>query len=59
MKFSMTGQEKGDLLIQVTTWVGLTVYVWYISFCRERKDYQMGIRKTYFVHASQLKENIV
>jgi len=20
MKFSMTGQEKGDLLIQVTTW---------------------------------------
>jgi len=25
MKFSMTGQEKGDLLIQVTTWTGLTV----------------------------------
>jgi len=25
MKFSMTGQEKGDLLIQVTTWAGLTV----------------------------------
>jgi hypothetical protein len=22
------------------------------------KDYQMGIKKTYFVHASQLKENI-
>jgi len=22
----MTGQEKGDLLIQVTTWAGLTVY---------------------------------
>jgi len=21
----MTGQEKGDLLIQVTTWAGLTV----------------------------------
>jgi hypothetical protein len=26
MKFSMTGQDKGDLLIQVTTWAGLTVY---------------------------------
>ena len=24
MKFSMTGQEKGDLLIQATAWVGLT-----------------------------------
>jgi hypothetical protein len=22
----MTGQEKGDLLIEVTTWAGLTVY---------------------------------
>ena len=27
MKCSMTGQEKGDLLIQVTTWAGLTVFV--------------------------------
>jgi len=25
MKFSMTGQEKGDILIQVTAWAGLTV----------------------------------
>jgi hypothetical protein len=25
MKFSMTGQEKGDLLIQMTAWTGLTV----------------------------------
>jgi len=25
MEFSMTGQEKGDLLIQVSTWAGLTV----------------------------------
>jgi hypothetical protein len=23
MKFSMTGQEKGDLLIEVNTWAGL------------------------------------
>jgi hypothetical protein len=23
MEFSMTGQDKGDLLIQVTTWGGL------------------------------------
>jgi len=27
MKFSTTGQEKGDLLIQVTAWAGLTVYL--------------------------------
>ena len=26
MIFTMTGQEKGDLLIQVTTWAGLTVF---------------------------------
>jgi hypothetical protein len=26
MKFSMTGQEKGDILIQVAVWAGLTVY---------------------------------
>jgi hypothetical protein len=27
MKISMTGQGKGDLLIEGTTWAGLTVYV--------------------------------
>jgi hypothetical protein len=26
MKFSMTGHKKLDLLIQVTTWAGLTVF---------------------------------
>ena len=26
MTFSMTGQEIGDLLIQVTTWAGLTIW---------------------------------
>ena len=25
MKCSMTGQEKGDILIQVTAWTGLTI----------------------------------
>ena len=25
MKFSVTGQEKGDILIQVTAWEGSTV----------------------------------
>ena len=25
MKFSVTGQGKGDLLIQVTAWSGLTI----------------------------------
>ena len=27
MKCSMRGQEKGDLLIQVTTWAGITVFI--------------------------------
>ena len=27
MKFSLTGQEKGDLLIEVTAMAGLTAYV--------------------------------
>jgi hypothetical protein len=27
----MTGQEKGDLLIQVTVWTGLTEHVLYIT----------------------------
>ena len=27
MKFSMTGQENGDLLIQVIAWAGLAV-IW-------------------------------
>ena len=26
MQFSMTGQEKCDLLLQVTAWAGLTVH---------------------------------
>jgi hypothetical protein len=47
MKLSMTGHEKGDLLTQVTTWAGLTVYyfrtfnVFYklkMSKCRVRFD---------------------
>ena len=31
MKLSMKGQEKSDLLIEVTTWTGLTVL--YIYLC--------------------------
>ena len=27
MKFPMTGQEKGDCLLEVTTWPGLTILV--------------------------------
>jgi hypothetical protein len=28
MKSSIKGQEKGDLLIQVTVWVGFTIYIY-------------------------------
>jgi hypothetical protein len=32
MKFSKTGQEKSYLLIQVTAWAGLTVYIYHNYF---------------------------
>jgi hypothetical protein len=36
MKFSMTVQENGDLLIQVTAWAGLTIWclvlMWHVVF---------------------------
>jgi hypothetical protein len=31
MKFYITGQEKGDLLIQVTAWTGLTIQINYTN----------------------------
>ena len=40
MKFSMTGQLKDDLLIQVTSQAGLTVYVLLISNAYELKAYE-------------------
>jgi hypothetical protein len=36
MQFSMTGQEKRDLLIQVTAWAGLTVQ-WNLSNPKEQQ----------------------
>ena len=32
MKFSMKGQEKCDLFIQMTAWAGLTVFVFFFRF---------------------------
>ena len=31
MKFSMTVQEKGDYVIEVIAWAGLTVYRYYVD----------------------------
>ena len=31
MKFSMTGQEKNDLLIEVTAWASLTVFIIFLN----------------------------
>ena len=61
MKFSMTGQEKGDTggcLIEVTAWTGLTVFVcwliWYemyhewkeyLEFCILKKENLLKIQK--------------
>ena len=42
MKFSLTEQEKGDLLIEVTIWPSLTVihlnYCRYMYYLPERDD---------------------
>ena len=38
MKFSMTGQEKGDLLIQVTAWAGLTTCEYKCKFSSIKLD---------------------
>ena len=38
MEFSMIGQEKGELLIQVTTWAGLTEQL-LIKGWTEQHDY--------------------
>jgi len=42
MKFSMTGQENGDLSIQVTAWAGLTVYVCFTLYVRNVWRHQSG-----------------
>ena len=54
MKFSMTGQEKCDLLIQVTVWANLTVYQYGYSiiailcsnedFCRTKHKIELLLR---------------
>jgi hypothetical protein len=33
MEFSMMKQEKGDCLIEVAAWVGLTVSTWPYPYC--------------------------
>jgi uncharacterized membrane protein len=43
MKFSMTGQENGDLLIQVTALAGFTVSI----YIRERKKFIVLTTDTY------------
>jgi hypothetical protein len=32
MDFSMTGQQKDDLLIEATAWTGLTVFVCLLGY---------------------------
>jgi hypothetical protein len=44
MKFSMTGQEKGDL-IQVTAWAGLTVYKFLYILKKSCKNIRIFQRK--------------
>ena len=55
MEFSVTGKEKGDLLIQVTVWAGITV-------CLIFNDYFLEIHwKLIMLHffIDYDKENIV
>jgi hypothetical protein len=42
MKFFMTRKEKGDFLIQVTAWAGLTVFTYYeVTFGRMKRQKKM------------------
>jgi len=41
MKCSMTGHEKGDLLIELTTWAVVTVYDYFILMCWRIKYNQL------------------
>ena len=43
MKFSMTGKEKGDLLIEVSVWAGLIVCVIYILFVQKKTVQKISI----------------
>jgi hypothetical protein len=36
MKFSMIGQEECDLLIQVISWAGLTVFIFLTPTCSQK-----------------------
>jgi hypothetical protein len=55
MKFSMTGQEKGDILIQVTTWAGLTVQPLHITANISLKDTRLQSNIFYIIsgHSTQ------
>jgi hypothetical protein len=56
MKFSMTGQDKGDLLIEVTLWAGLTVYDFIFTYLlRLTPTFSIPI---FFVHGSLPMANI-
>ena len=47
MKFSMTGREKYDILIQVTASTGLTVYITVLNkFHRHHNDWTVKSRLT-------------
>ena len=52
MKFSMTGQEKGDCLTEVTTWADLTVLVLYNYPIRIKYIFDtvllLAVKKSYF-----------
>ena len=50
MKFSMTGQEKGDLLIQVTAWAGLTNIIFQINHTLYKKN--QGQNVTQYIKCS-------
>jgi hypothetical protein len=52
MKFSMTGQEKGDIIIQVTTWAGLTVQPLHITANISLKDTRLQSNIFYIIKAT-------
>jgi len=60
MKFSMTGQEKGDLLMQVTAGAGLTVFLlcWYYYYIDASKILSFLLSEKKNLHFIQQNKNI-
>ena len=55
----MTGYKKGDLLIQVTVWEGLTLYAYYISIYHTLCKFSFEIKESCLSDTRYLIQDVV